>query len=101
MGDLIHLEPRPSFHVDRERGVVTWEANGLRLVHADQFRALSEIFAENNWKRHYTALHEAELAVSEVVVRDMLTASVADVASRFDFARAVSDAEAEPTNPAA
>lgn len=73
--DVIQLhEPVPSFTVDAARGFVTWDANGLRLVHAPQFRALAELFAANGWKRHFNALHDAELAVSEVVVREMLAA---------------------------
>ena len=73
---LFPREPVPSFLVDRERGVVTWAANGLRLVHAPQFRALASLFAENGWRRHLKALEAAELAVSEVVVRDMLRQAV-------------------------
>lgn len=63
--DRLDREPTPDFEVDRRRGCVIWRANGLRLVHAEQFRVLADIFAENGWVRHFNALNDAELAASE------------------------------------
>ena len=60
-------EPAPEFTVDQRAGCVFWRmADGqeLRLIHAPQFRALADVFAENGWIRHFNALLEAELALS-------------------------------------
>ena len=76
-------EPEALFEVNRRCGWVVWAANGLRIVHEPQFRALADLFAENGWIRHFNALLDAELALSAVdpaeEVRRMLAASVADL----------------------
>lgn len=59
-------EPAPAFEVDRAKGWVVWGLNGLRLVHAPQFRALADLFADNGWYRNFNALMDAELALSAV-----------------------------------
>lgn len=55
-------EPAPDFRV--EHGAVVWGLNGLRLVHAEQFAVLADIFAKNGWTRNANALLDAELAAS-------------------------------------
>lgn len=76
-------EPEPHFAVDRINQCVWWVRNGLKIVNPGQFGALAEVFAENGWKRHFNALHDAELELSEVipseVVREMF-ASCPEVA---------------------
>lgn len=57
-------EPSPAFEIDRRNRCVVWTLNGLRLVHAPQFAALADLFAENGWVRNFNALFDAELALS-------------------------------------
>ena len=64
--------------------IVGWNACARVL---QRVANLAAIFADNRWHRHFNALYDAELALSEVVqeppatsaVRQMLAASVAQV----------------------
>lgn len=60
-------EPIPDFEIDRKAQAIIWKRNGLRIVHPPQIAALSDIFASNGWKRHFNALLDAELRLSEPV----------------------------------
>lgn len=70
-------EPEPDFAVDRLNLSVVWRRNGLRIVHPEQFACLADLFIENGWKRHFNALYDAELALSEVVPVDVVRGMLA------------------------